>query len=192
MEKNIYQIKAVLKDFKPEIWRRLLISSDVELGNLHKILQTSMGWTNSHLHQFIKNRTYYEPPAPEDMIWDTNGIDYTDIQLNDLLKRPKEKIIYEYDFGDGWEHTITLEKIRSEDEGLTNPVCIDGARNSPPEDCGGVWGYAKLLEIIQDPAHQEYEMYTEWLPANFDPEYFDSAEINKTLERDDYGCIEFY
>lgn len=189
MDKIIYQIKVALKDINPPIWRRLLLSSEVKLSDLHKILQTSMGWTNSHLHQFIKKQTYYEPPAPKDALWDTYGTDYTSMQLNDLLKEPGQNILYEYDFGDGWQHSLTLETIISEDETLSNPVCIGGARNNPPEDCGGPWGYAQLLEIVKDPTHQEYEFYTEWLPESFDPEYFDSEEINKALKKENYGCI---
>ncbi len=191
MEKNIYQIQLTLKNFRPKIWRRLLVPSDVLLSDLHKIIQTTMGWTNSHLHQFEKNREFYEPPAPEDMMLDSYGVDYTGLKLNDFLLKPKEKFTYEYDFGDGWEHEITLEKILPSDTSTTLPVCIAGAMNCPPEDCGGVWGYSELLEIMKDPGHEEYEMYKEWLPEDFDPEYFDMDDINKALQMKDYGCIEF-
>lgn len=169
-----------------------MVPSDVLLSDLHKIIQTIMGWTNSHLHQFIKGRDFYEPTMPEELMMDSSGIDYTGIRLNDLLKKEKETMIYEYDFGDGWEHEIRLEKVLPFDESTPIPVCIDGARDCPPEDCGGIWGYSELLKIVKNPAHEEYEDYMAWLPENFDPDYFDIDDTNKALKTKDYGCIEFW
>ncbi|MDZ7725918.1 MAG: plasmid pRiA4b ORF-3 family protein [candidate division KSB1 bacterium] len=85
----------------------------------------------------------------------------------------KEKIIYEYDFGDGWEHDIVLEKILAFDEDTQYPVCLDGEMNCPPEDCGGAFGYSDMLDILKDPDHKEYESTIEWLGGEFDPKYFD-------------------
>jgi len=131
MDTIIYQIRIGLEGIKPAVWRRLLVPSDVLVSDLHKIIQTAMGWTNSHLHQFVKDRTFYEPPAPEDVIFESSGTDYTGIKLNELLHKKNDKIIYEYDFGDGWEHEIRLEKIiEDDDSGL--PVCTAGAMACPP------------------------------------------------------------
>ena len=94
---------------------------------------------------------------------------------------PKDKIKYEYDFGDGWEHVITLEKIIESKEEF-NIKCIKGERCCPPEDCGGVGGYYNLLEIINDPRDEEYESMIEWLGDEYDPEYFNIEEINNELE----------
>jgi len=127
MNTDIYQIHVLLKGSKPRIWRRLLVPSDTELGDLHKIIQAAMGWTNSNLHQFVQNRNIYEPPAPDDM-WDSMGEDYTGMKLNQFLKKKNYKLTYEYDFGDSWEHEIKLENILREDEVLDSslPICIDG------------------------------------------------------------------
>jgi hypothetical protein len=107
MTKKIYQIQIALKEFKPRIWRRILIPSNLLLSDFHKIIQTTMGWTNSHLHQFIKNGTFYTRKMVDDDLWDEmDNFDYKKMKILDLLKKEKEKIIYEYDFGDSWEHDI--------------------------------------------------------------------------------------
>lgn len=191
MTKKVYQIQVALKGFKPKIWRRLLIPSDLLLSDFHKIIQTSMGWTNSHLHQFIKNRTFYTMKMQDDDFWnEMDNVDYKSIKISDLLRKEKEKIIYEYDFGDGWEHDIILEKLLPIDDKINYPVCLKGKMNCPPEDCGGVWGYSDMLEILKQPDHEEYESYIEWLGDEFNPEYFDKDEVNELLREKDYGSFE--
>jgi len=191
MTNKIYQIQIALKRFKPKIWRRLLIPSDLLLSDFHKVIQTSMGWTNSHLHQFIKNRTFYTVKMQDDDLWDEmDNVDYKEMKISDLLKKEKDKIVYEYDFGDGWEHDIILEKILPPDNNTKHPICLTGKMNCPPEDCGGIWGYSDMLEILKDPDHEEYESYIEWLGEEFDPTYFDKDEVNELLREKDYGCIE--
>src|SRR4030043_738672 len=135
-----YQIKISLNRSIPIIWRRLLIPSDLLLPDFHTIIQISMGWENDHLYQFAKGRTFY---SPEDGISDgANNKDFEEIKISDLLKKEKDKILYEYDFGDSWRHDIILEKILPPDEKLNNPICTDGKMACPPEDCGGSWGCA--------------------------------------------------
>jgi len=111
------------------------------------------------------------------------------ISLNKILKKPKERILYEYDFGDGWEHEILLAKIIDDDGKNQIPGCIAGKRNCPPDDCGGIWGYKNLLSIISDKNNDEYEEMMEWLGEKFDPEHFSMVEINKLLKKKDFGCI---
>lgn len=188
-DKTIYQLKISLNHIKPEIWRRILVPSDMMLPDLHKVIQTAMGWSNSHLHQFIKNRHFYNNPDYDD--WnDANETDYRNVRISDLLKKTKQNMLYEYDFGDGWEHNIVLEKILSPDPNATYPVCIGGARNCPPEDCGGPLGYINMLEAVNDPGHDEHEIYQEWLLEDFDPENFNKDEVNALLNRKNYGCLE--
>ena len=185
MAKQIYQIQIVLKNSKPKIWRRVLVNSGILLVDFHKIIQTTMGWTNSHLHQFEKGRTIYAPK--EFVLEETN--DSMKVSLNTLLKKENEKIKYEYDFGDSWSHYIILEKILPFEKTTELPRCIGGKRNCPPEDCGGIWGYTDLLEIISNPKHKEHKEMMEWLGGDFDPDYFDIQEINGLLKEEDYGCI---
>ena len=104
-----YQILISLKDSESKIWRRILISSELSLSDFHKVIQTTMGWTNSHLHQFVKNDTFYTVRMGDDYSWEEmNNVDYKGMKVSDLLLNEKEIIIYEYDFGDGWMHDIIL------------------------------------------------------------------------------------
>ena len=185
MTKQIYQIQVVLTNTKPKIWRRLLVNSDILLVDLHRIIQTAMGWTNSHLHLFNDGMTDY---APREFEVEGSRNSRT-IKLNSILKKEKSKILYEYDFGDSWNHDIILEKIIKEEDTGQIPRCIKGKRNCPPEDCGGTWGYSDLLLTISNPKHEDYESMMEWLGGNFDPEYFDIDEINNNLRQKDYGCL---
>ena len=189
MNKKIYQVQITLKGSKPRIWRRLLVLPDTLLSDFHMIIQAAMGWTNSHLHQFVKDQNYYTVKMQDDIYWnDYDNIDYKGIKISDLLKKETESMIYEYDFGDGWEHKIVLEKILPFDEEIKYPVCTAGKMNCPPEDCGGIWGYYNMLEVLQNPEDEEYEDYREWLGDDFDPEYFDKDQVNRLLQvRDTRG-----
>lgn len=186
---TVFQLKITLKHIKPPIWRRVLVQSDTKLPDLHKILQTVMGWTNSHLHQFVFNNSFYALPDDESF---PDIVDYRKIKLDSLITAPKSKIMYEYDFGDGWEHDIVIEKVLERDNNMLYPVCTGGKRNCPPEDCGGPLGYESLVDIISDPGHGEYDDMIEWLGDDFDPEEFDSDLVNELLREKDFGCIELF
>lgn len=191
MTQSIYQIQIALRGFKPKIWRRLLIPSDMLLFDFHKVIQTSMGWNNSHLHHFFKNGHFYSIKIKDDFLWDDRDtIDYKrkKIRVSDLLMKEKESMIYEYDFGDSWEHDIILEKILPADSAIGYPICVKGKMRCPPEDCGGVWGYADMLEILDQPDHDEYEDIIEWLEEGFDPMHFNKDEVNSLLKSKNYGC----
>jgi len=183
-EDAIYQLKVSLKGAKPPIWRRILIPADMELADLHHAIQASMGWENCHLHQFKKGRTRFQPNPNPDFMGFGGGqdVDSAGIRIGDLLRSEKEKIGYEYDFGDGWEHIILLEKILDPEEGQTYPVCIKGKRACPPEDCGGLWGYYDLLEILGNPKDEGHEGMLEWVGGKIDPEAFELAEANARLK----------
>ncbi len=189
MTDQIFQVQISLKGSEPRIWRRILIPSGTLLSDFHKVIQTTMGWTNSHLHQFIKNGTFYTVKIQDDIFWDEmDNVDYKNIKVSDLLSNEKEIILYEYDFGDGWEHDVILEEIQPLNNKLKYPLCLAGKMNCPPEDCGGIWGYSGMLDVLQDPTHEEYENYMEWLGEEFDPEYFNKDEVNKLLRRKNFGC----
>ena len=187
MSTTAYQIKLELLNSEPLIWRRLIIPSEMPLNDLHKVLQTSMGWTNSHLHLFAKGRVLLEPPPREDY-WDMSGIDYTGYTVNGLLEMKNDKIRYDYDFGDGWEHTITLEKVIKDYDGIL-PVCTVGALNCPPEDIGGIWGFQEFKKAIKNPSHPEHDEYKDWVGEHYNPEYFDIDEINDLLQEDNFGVF---
>jgi hypothetical protein len=186
---NVFQLKITLNHIKPSIWRRVLVDSDIKLPDLHKIIQTVMGWTNSHLHQFIIGNQYYSLPNDESFC---KVIDYRKVKLDSLFNTPKSKLIYEYDFGDGWEHSIVIEKTLPREKNTYYPICIEGKRNCPPEDCGGAFGYENLIEIINNPEHEEYDEMMEWLGDYFDPEKFNIDEMNEFLREKNFGCIELF
>lgn len=175
----VYQLKVTLVDAKPPIWRRIIVPSDVSLGRFHMILQVIMGWTNSHLHQFISGSTMYG--MVDDDLIELDMKDENQYKLSDLLKEEKDTVRYEYDFGDSWMHKIILEKKLPYDESIKVPSCIKGKRACPPEDCGGVWGYDDLQAIVKNPSHPEHQEMLEWLGGKFDPDYFDVEEVNQML-----------
>lgn len=184
MFKKVFQLQITLIDSKPKIWRRILVNPDTSLVNFHRIIQTTMGWTNSHLHVF-KDGIYKYAPKEFEV---ENTINSRNIKLNKVLKKENQIIMYEYDFGDGWEHEIKLEKILEEDEKNQIPRCIDGKRNCPPEDCGGIWGYEDLLKIISNKKNDDFEETMTWLGGKFDPENFNITQKNKLLKQKDFGC----
>jgi len=167
-----------LDESKPPLWRRILVPGDITLAKFHYILQTAMGWTDSHLHQFIVGQTYFGEPHPD------YGFDMQDerrVKLNQIVPGAGFKFRYEYDFGDGWLHNLLVEKVLEPEPGQQYPVCIRGRRACPPEDVGGVWGYDTFLEAIQNPDHPEHDTYTEWIGGEFDPAEFDLDETNEIL-----------
>ena len=135
-----------------------------------------MGWENYHLHQFIVGNAYFGEPDP-----DFDAEDDRKVKLIQIVRTEKQKFTYEYDFGDDWRHEILVEKIHQPEPRVRYPVCLKGKRACPPEDCGGVWGYDDLLEIIKDPDNEEYEEMMDWLGGEFDPEAFDLDSINQRL-----------
>jgi hypothetical protein len=174
----IYQLKITLRDSKPPIWRRVMVPSKFSLYKLHEVIQIAMGWTNSHLHQFVIDGQRYSIPSPDD--WEP-VVDERRYSLSQIASREKHKFVYEYDFGDSWEHEIIVEKISPPEAGMKYPVCIKGKRACPPEDVGGVWGYDSFLEAIHNLNHEEHDSYLEWVGGEFDPEEFNLDEINQAL-----------
>ena len=172
----VYQLKVSLRGIKPPIWRRILVTGDTTLDILHGILQTAMGWSDEHLYEFeIHGASYIDPSLLED------AIDEKTVYLAQLISHEQEKFLYLYDIGDCWKHDILVEKILPIEEGTQYPVCIDGKRTCPLEDCGGTSGYDNLLETIKDPYHPEHEEMLESLPEDFDPEKFDIEYVNREL-----------
>jgi len=176
----IYQLKITLKDFRPPIWRRVLVPGNFNLYQLHWVVQAAMGWSDSHLHQFIIGGDYYGLPSPDD--WEPMQ-DERRFTLSRMASSPKDKFVYEYDFGDSWEHEVVVEKILPPEPGVKYPLCVTGKGACPPEDVGGVWGYAEFLEAIRDPNHAEHDEYLEWVGGEFDPHAFDIEAVNRALRR---------
>ncbi len=175
----VYQIKVTLKGSKPPIWRRMQVTSTTTFAQLHQILQCVMGWEGDHLYRFDINGMEYGDPS---MVEEMEGEDARRVTLETLVRGEKDKFLYEYDFGDSWDHELLVEKVLPSEAGKRYPVCLTGKRACPPEDCGGIWGYASFLEAIQDPQHPEHEEMVDWVGGAFDPEAFDLDEVNSELQ----------
>jgi hypothetical protein len=175
----IYQLKIQLKDIDPPIWRRILVSGDISLGELHEVIQVTMGWTNTHLHEFVLDSESYS--APEDEIDDSR--DEHRYPLVQVAPQARKSFEYLYDFGDGWEHKIVVERTVEADKRYAgHPICIAGARACPPEDCGGPGGYDEFLRAITNPKHKRHKEMRDWIGGDFDPEHFDPDEISDILK----------
>ena len=176
---KIYQLKISLRRSKPLIWRRVLVPGEYELDYLHAVIQHAMGWGDCHLHDFfIKGEHYGDPSTTEE---DLGFLDERKHRLQDLVTKPKEKFLYEYDFGDDWEHEVVVEKILAPKAGEFYPACVAGEGACPPEDSGGVWAYYSMLRVLSDKAHPEYKLYRQWMGYDFDPSEFSVNAVNKQL-----------
>lgn len=177
----IYQLRIELLDVSPVIWRRLLVPGSLKLHQLHGALLWTMGWAGGHLHEFVIGHDHYGEPDPD---FDTPPRVQRENRFTLAAALGAHKwFTYLYDFGDGWEHRVTIEQILPPDPGIKLPHCLDGANACPPEDVGGPPGYEEFLEAIRDPKHEEHEPMLEWCGGAFDPTAFDIARINDTLHQ---------
>jgi hypothetical protein len=183
MTKNqtkVFQFKIKLCGIKPMIWRRVQVLSDDTFEDFHHTLQNAMGWYNSHLHEFtVFNPSTGEKERLGHYFDDEEGPEVEDEStktLDQYFSMGNKKAHYLYDFGDDWEHEIVLEKILEEDKNQEYPHCLAGERACPPEDCGGIWGYEHLLEVIANPMHKEHVSMKEWC-GDFNPEKFDALKV---------------
>jgi len=153
----VYVLHVALEDISPPIWRRLLVPCALSLKRTHTVIQRAMGWQNQHLYEFTK--------------------------LCSVAPAVGAKLLYEYDFGDGWQHDVVVEAIVAPEDGVRYPTCVAGKRACPPEDCGGPYGYIELLKALADPGHPEHEDKVDWIGDDFDPEAFNLDEVNALLRR---------
>jgi hypothetical protein len=176
----IYELEITLLETAPRIWRRLAVPGNITLAKLHDIVQEVMGWEECHLHEFRIGKNCYGKPDPE-MDFGQTRMDEGKVKLQDVLVRKGMKFLYTYDFGDGWEHELKVVAMGPPDPDVKYPICLVGERACPPEDCGGVYGYDHLLEVIADPQNEEYEEMMDWLGDEFDPNAFDLKAVNNRL-----------
>ena len=177
---EIYQLKVTLLGTK--IWRRLLVPADMTLAQLHDVLQVAMGWQDGHLHEFSARGRHFGPPNPEDRFMAMDPIeDERRVRVSSVLGRTGAKAVYTYDFGDGWEHSIVLEKRLPAAPNMLYPICTDGQLACPPEDCGGIPGFYDLLDALRDPTHEQHKELQDWVGGDYDPEAFSIEAVNRML-----------
>lgn len=182
-KRTVFHFYVILKWVEPTVWRRILVSDDATFWDLHVALQNAMGWEDEHLHVFraphpqtgdaqeigIPTQDLFGDEKPCQAGWE--------VPLRESFRQPGDRVEYDYDFGDGWEHEVVLEAISEVAPRTRLPRCLDGAGACPPEDCGGVGGYEELLDVLRDPTHEEHESMLEWLGGPFDPTAFDPKKV---------------
>jgi hypothetical protein len=176
---SVYELKVTLADSRPPIWRRFQVESAVTLQQLHLILQIVMGWRNCHLHGFRIPQPVLRGSGRRLLPIEEGDEEST--RLADLLRRPKDRLVYDYDFGDDWEHELVLEAVVPRSSTARYPIVLGGRRACPPDDVGGIPGYYHFLEAIKDPKHPEHEGRVAWGGENFDPARFDLQAVNRAL-----------
>lgn len=191
---SVYQMKVTLMGTKPPIWRRLLVAGSSTLDDVHTAIQAAFGWWNYHLHEFEIDGVRYTIPDPD---WDHGPPVRDDRKVRlDAVAVEGSSFPYTYDFGDNWEHRIEIERVFDESPVASLPACTGGRRAAPPEDCGGVWGYERLLGILADPSHPEHADLAAWAgpwrEANPDPAVFDPEQFDANLSFLRNASIEYY
>jgi len=183
LKNHVLQFVVELQEIKPKIWRRIQVSMDYNFWDLHVAIQDAMGWLDYHLHNFeIKGKGKRKAVLigipdfdrleglPEVFPgWEIAVIGY----FNALGVEAR----YEYDYGDGWLHTVKLEGYMHKEKGIKYPMCIGGENACPPEDCGGVGGYYNVVETLSDPDHYDHKDMRTWVGKDWDPKQFDHRTV---------------
>lgn len=172
---DLFELRVTLRHIKPAIWRGLQVPAELTLGELHQVLQLAFGWLDSHLHDFSVHDIQFGVVDVEDAFF---VVDEHAAPLG-AVANAGSKLVYRYDFGDGWEHEVKVERVvAGGEDGIR---CTGGARACPPEDCGGAPGFAGLLKALANPKHEEHAAMKQWVGRGYDPERFDLAATNKKL-----------
>ncbi len=174
----IYELQVTLDQIRPPIWRRFTVPAAITLEQFHAALLAVMGWSGAHLYEFLVRRARYGDP---DALLDSAVAPAAARTLVNAVRRRQGTFYYVYDLGDAWWHTIKLLDYRFQALGEIAPRILDGARACPPEDVGGVAGYAAFLEAVQNPADPEHTAMLEWVGGSWDPEHYDRALLQRHL-----------
>ena len=187
-----YWLHVQLTGTEPPIWRTMVVPGAISLHTLHTMLQVVMGWENAHVYLIrlsINEKTIvYGLPDPE---WEGAGMRIRDsrrTKLDATVWAEWLQLTYEYDLGDSWMHQMSIERFEHlaeeeerEDALWFMPRCLAGARACPPEDAGGIGGYAVLLEALGNPKQPEHQYQLQWAGAAYDPELFSVQQANSAL-----------
>lgn len=190
MTAAIARLKITLNDVKPVVRRRVEVPLTLRLDRLHFTIQAAMGWTNSHLYEIRAGDVGWSTLYPE-ADWPDDFLDARKARLADVLDDVGTKTLrYLYDFGDGWTHTIKVERLIDPEPGVVYPRLIEAVGRCPPEDVGGPPGYAEFVDAMNDPKHERHAEFAEWIGGEFDPDIInphslaqDVAELAKQWSR---------
>ena len=174
----LLQVRVELADvFDPQVWRRVLIPSAYPLDRVHTVIQAAMGWEDSHLHLFRLGDESYAAADPDG---EMGCLDETKYRIGDLVSEA-DRIDYEYDFGDGWEHALVVEAREVAQDGGVYPACVAGEGACPPEDCGGSPGFAEFKSALAGPPGPERDALLQWAGGDYDPGRFNLSEVNAAV-----------
>lgn len=181
---TVYQFRITLLDVHPPIWRRIQVQ-DCALDELHGHIQAAMGWTDSHMYLFDIDGLSYGRAVEYDSDGGYELVSASQTLLQTVVPESQRgfSFRYTYDLGDGWEHLVVLERTCAAEPKATYPICLDGRRACPPENCGGTPGYEHLLLVLHDPDHEDYDDLLEWTGKDFDPEDFDPKRATRLMAR---------
>jgi hypothetical protein len=172
-------LKITLDDVKPAILRRIEVPLDIRLDRLHLTIQAAMGWSNSHLYEIRARDIGWGDPDPDG---GDGPLDARKARLVDVIEDVGVKTLrYLYDFGDGWDHTIKIERVTDAVPGAAYPRLVEAAGRCPPEDVGGPWGYAGFLEAITNPKHERHLELMDWVGDDFDSNAVDTDRLADNL-----------
>lgn len=181
MIEPIARIKIELQEIMPTIWRRVDVPLSSSLMSLNDIIQVAMGWNDAHLFEFRVEEKVYTVPNHEDQMWGRKVFNAKSITLGKLIERGVNNFVYAYDFGDNWQHLITIEEVRDGEATIDYPVFVDGARRCPPEDVGGADGFMEFLEAVLDTAHEEHQRMINWYGGPYDVRDIDEDRVRRIL-----------
>ena len=174
---TIARLKIELKDVRPVVLRHIEVPLSIRLDQLHLAIQAAMGWNNSHLYEIIAGNLNWGIVDPDSF---TSRLDAHEAQLDDALLHAKD-LIYLYDFGDGWEHTITIEDLTEPEAGSLYPRLVKVKGRCPPDDVGGPWRYSDFLDAIRNPKHERHNELKHWIGGDFDPEVVDTDQLKDAV-----------
>lgn len=180
MADSVHELRITLEEIRPRVRRTFAVPSGISLAALHHVIQAVMGWEDSHLHNFEIGGSRYEFPMP-DTEQEPEVRDSGSAILGVLAPQAGDSFTYTYDFGDNWVHRVEVLKVGPGEPGVTYPVCLNGERACPPEDCGGPFSFMELLDALAHPRRKENREVLDWLGPDYDPAAFDVSEVNAKL-----------
>ena len=181
MIEPIARIRIELQGIEPKLWRRVDVPLSSTLLALHDIIQVTVGWTGSHLFEFVVGQRVYSERLPVDEFFGRKVYNAAGIRLRTLIDRGVERLLYVYDFGDDWRHNVLIEEVRHEAADIDYPAFVAGERCCPPEDVGGVPGFMRFLEAALNPFHDEHEEVLTWYGQPFDLDDIDERYVRMAL-----------
>lgn len=189
---TVHHLKITLKHTQPSIWRELLVPSEIRLDRLHQVIQIVMGWQNCHMHEFNNGQRgpgeeRFGPASKGPALFalpfddDVPQRDEAKATLLDLAPAKGSKFVYWYDFGDDWIHDIAVKSVGEPRPDAATIICLKAAGACPPDDCGGIFGYENLLQVLSDPQHEDFVDLSEWIGGDWDAEHYDIVAVNRAL-----------